>query len=161
MTSDFGSLAAKCLPTLPVTQSQAVVTIAVPVVVLGRVYPIHPKGVLWDLNPAIWMANEVPECCCSVDGQVSPFLYVAYVVMLEQPANILHNGNNMVLQNFITVPFSRQCTVDMHQFSPPGVRYRSSHHHTTATKSVGFLYTVRSKTFISPPEHPGSTICTL
>jgi hypothetical protein len=65
------------LPTLPVTQPQAVVTIAVPVVVLGRVYPIHPKGVLWGSNSAIWMIKEVPECCCSVDRQLSPLLYVA------------------------------------------------------------------------------------
>jgi hypothetical protein len=59
MTSDFGSLAAECLPTLPVTQPQSVVTIAVQVVVLGRVYPIHPKGVVWSSNLAIWMAKEV------------------------------------------------------------------------------------------------------
>jgi hypothetical protein len=71
MTSYFGSLAAECLPTLPVTQPQAVVTIAVPVVVLVRVYPIYPKDVLWGSNPAIWMAKEVPECCnsCSIDRQ--------------------------------------------------------------------------------------------
>jgi hypothetical protein len=59
MTSDFVSFSAECLPTLPVTQPQAVVMIAVPVVVLGRVYPIHPKGVLWGSNPTIWMAKEV------------------------------------------------------------------------------------------------------
>jgi hypothetical protein len=39
------------------------------------------------------------------------------VVMLDQLAVILHNGNNMMLQNFITVPLSRQCTIDMHQFN--------------------------------------------
>jgi hypothetical protein len=59
MTSNFESLAAECLPTLPVMQPQAVVTIAVPVVVLGRVYPIHSKGVLWGSNPAIWMTMAV------------------------------------------------------------------------------------------------------
>jgi hypothetical protein len=58
MTSDLGSFAAECLPTLPVTQPRAVVTIAVPVAVLGRVYPIHLKGVLWGSNPVIWMAKE-------------------------------------------------------------------------------------------------------
>jgi hypothetical protein len=70
------------------------------------------------------------------------------VVMLEQSAIILHNGNKMVLQNFITVPLSRQCTVDMHQFSPPGFGYHSPHYHTTATKSVGFLDAGRSKALI-------------
>jgi hypothetical protein len=82
-------------------------------------------------------------------------------VMLEQSAIILHNGSNMVLQNFITVSLSRQYTVDMHQFSPPGVRYCSPHHHTIVTKYVGFLDAAHSNTFISPPAHPGSTICTL
>jgi hypothetical protein len=81
--------------------------------------------------------------------------------MLGQSAIILHNRNNMVLQNFITVPISHQCTPVMHQFTPPGVRYHSPHHHTTATKYVGFFDAVLSKTFISPPVHPDSTICTL
>jgi hypothetical protein len=77
MTSDFGSLAAECLPNLPETQPQAVVTIVVRVIVLGRVYPIHPKGIIGGSHLAIWMVKEVPECCCSVGRQLSPLLYVA------------------------------------------------------------------------------------
>jgi hypothetical protein len=91
-------------------------------------------------------------------GSCHPSCMWPSVVMLTI---ILHNENNMVLQNFITKPLSRQCTVDMHQFSPSGVRYRSPHHHSSASRSVGFLDGVCSKMFISPPVHPGSTICTL
>jgi hypothetical protein len=61
-----------------------------------------------------------------------------FVVMLEQSDIILHNGKNMVLQNFITVPLSRQRTVDMDQFSPSCVRYRSPHHHTLSTSWMQF-----------------------
>ena len=77
MTSDFGGLAAGCLRTLPVTQQQVVVGIAVPDVVVGRVYPIHPTGVQRGSNPGIWMAMEELEHCCSVDRQLSPLLYAA------------------------------------------------------------------------------------
>jgi hypothetical protein len=90
----------------------AVVMIAVPVVALGHVYPIYPKGVLWGSNTAIQMAKEAPECCCSVDRRLIAECAWPSVVMLERLAFILLNGNNMVLQNFITVLLSHQCTVE-------------------------------------------------
>ena len=67
----------ECLLTLPVTQQQVVVGIAVPDVTVGRVYPIHLTGGQWSSNPGIWMTMEELEHYCSVDRQLSPLLYVA------------------------------------------------------------------------------------
>ena len=75
------------------------------------------------------------------------------IVVLEHLPSDVNGGNEVTLENFIAVAYSRQISLHMHQICPSIPRYGCPHHDASSSVSVDSLDTAVGVAFISPSVH--------